>query len=287
MQQIWHSFTTVRSAKVEPDITIIGGGLSAIYAYWGCIDAGYNPDQIEVLANKMALPIGAIFLYESPIPWVATPITSILLGTADLYSINQWTKIVPTSAHTRFTNSQKTVTDYLYMYEEMATVLWGMMPGLRNSAPISPVDLEQLKDIRKAVICTFPNPNIKQGYAEKGYLINFPIYINKVETDKHVVIYNGLNTIPWVRQTMVPGHQYTEYPNHAFGATIMAYEKSRGNENGDVYFAPDLMPNTPPLTWGERREDNLLRVGRLAVFQTGYLSHQARKETQKFLMGLS
>jgi len=270
----------------EPDITIIGGGLSAIYAYFGCLDAGYNADQIEVLASKMALPIGAIFMYESPIPWVATPITSILLGTADVYSVNQWTKVVKTSAHNRFGNSQKTVTDYLYMYEEMATTLWGMMPSLRESKPLSPTDIEELKHERKAVICTFANPTTKQGYADKGYLINFPIYINKVETDKHIVVYNGLNTIPWVRQTMVPGHQYTEYPNHVFSIAVATYENNRGNGDGQIHFAPDLMPNTPPLTWDERIENNLLRVGRLAAFETGYLSHKARRETSRFLQEL-
>jgi len=271
---------------MEPDITIIGGGLSAIYAYWGCRDAGYEADQIEVLASKMTLPIGAIFMYESPIPWIATPITSILLGTADLYSMNQWTKVVKTSAHTRFNNSQKTVTDYLYMYEEMATTLWGMMPGLRESKPLSAREIEQLKKERKAVICTFANTEYRQGYAEKGYIINFPIYISRVETDKHIVLYNGLNTIPWVRQTMVPGHQYTEYPNHIIGPTITQYENNRGNADGQIHFAPDLMPNTPPLAWHERIEDNLLRVGRLAAFKTGYLSHHARMDTKRFLMEL-
>jgi hypothetical protein len=270
----------------DAEITIIGGGLSAVYSYWGCRDAGYEPDQIEVLASKIALPIGAIFLYESPIPWVATPITSILLGTADVYSMNQWKRIVPTSAHTRFNNSQKTVTDYLYMYQEMATILWGQMPGLRESKPLSSTEIEQLKHERQAVICTFANPTHRQVYVHEGYLVNFPIYINKVETDKHIVIYNGLNTIPFVRQTIVPGHMYTEYPHHILGAVITQYEENRGNGDGNIHFAPDLMPNTPPLAWHERIEDNLLRVGRLAAFKTGYLSHHARMDTKRFLMEL-
>lgn len=266
---------------MEPEITIIGGGLSAIYAYWGCLDAGFDPEEIEVLASKMALPIGAIFLYESPIPWKSTPITSILLGTADLYSINQWTKIVKTSAHARF-EREKIVQDNLYLYEEMCTVLWGLIPGLHSSRPLSPVDLEELKQERRAVICTFPNPTYKAGYAEKGYLINFPIFIGETQTDKHIVVYNGLSTMPWVRQTIVPGHTYTEYPFHLSDQVITRYEENRNNE-GNIHFASDLMPNTPPLSWNERKEDNLLRVGRLAVFKTGYLAHEARQDVVRFL----
>jgi hypothetical protein len=267
---------------MDPEITIIGGGLSAIYAYWGCIDAGYEHSQIEVLASKFALPIGAIFMYESPIPWPSTPITSILLGTADVYSMNQWQKIVQTSAHTRFAQ-YKIVSDSLYIYEEMASVLWGQIPGLHYSHPVSQTDLDDLKKQRKAVICTFPNATYKQGYAEKGYLLNFPIHISQINTDKHVVLYNGLNTIPWIRQTIVPGHIYTEYPTHIHGPTITQYEENRGNGDGNIHFAPDLMPNTPPLSWHERKEDNLLRVGRLAIFKPGYLSHEARRDTARFL----
>jgi hypothetical protein len=265
-------------------ITIIGGGLSAIYSYWGCLDAGYKTSEIEVIYSARANPIGAVFMYESPLAWPPTSIVSILLGTADQYSKNQWGDLRRTSAHVRFSHSPAVV-EQLYVYEEMKTTLWSMMILRKESAALTDDYISNLKYYRRAVIATFANSERRKEYTNKNFAIQFPIYINSINSDKHVVLYNGFSDIPWVRQTISLGRSYTEYPSRYCNepTVIMSYEHSRDNRNGNLTMTPDLHPDCPNLEWDERIEGNLLRVGRFATFTPGYLSHQARHETTRFL----
>jgi hypothetical protein len=271
----------------DPVITIIGGGLSALYSYWGALDAGYTAQEIEVLYTSRNAPVGAVFMYESPIPWQYTNVTSILFGTCDGYSINQWGHVRKTSAHTRFRNGDfPVITDQLYMLEEMLVTLWGMILRKREIDFITEEQINSIKPTRKAIICTFPNKDLKQKYKERKLLDYIPIYSNSIVSDKHIVIYNGDILIPWVRQTIVPGSIFTEYPFMTSSENIIAYETMRGNKGGKLSLIQDLMPDSPPLSWEERIEDNLLRVGRLSCFTSGYLSNQARREVTKFLRAI-
>jgi hypothetical protein len=271
----------------DPAITIIGGGLSALYSYWGCLDADYKPDDIEVLYTSRNAPVGAIFMYESPIPWQYTDVTSILFGTCDGYSQNQWGKVRKTSAHTRFRNGDfPIITEQLYMLEEMLVTLWGMIPRKREIEYITDAQISSYKPARKAIVCTFPNPELMVEYKKNGFFEPIPIYANSIISDKHIVIYNGDRSIPWVRQTIVPGKIFTEYPFMTSPEFVLSYEAMRSNAGGKINLIPDLTPDSPPLAWEDRIEDNIFRVGRLSCFTPGYLSHQARRETTKFLGAL-
>lgn len=271
----------------EPKITIIGGGLAAIYSFWGCVDAGYDNTEIEVLYTNFTTPIGAIFMYEAPIPWRTTEVTSVLLGTCDGYAENQWEEVRETSAHKRFRNGDfPVVTEQLYSFSEMMTTLWGMIPKKGQTEFLLEDDLEAIKKKREAVICTFPNLKTQLRYRECGYLGGIPVHYARKEAHNHVVVYNGTWSIPWVRETIVPGYIFTEYAMTTSVDGIMRYESQRGNVDGKVKLVPDLYPSTPPLEWDERREGNLFRVGRLASFTPGYLSHSARQDTERFLRQL-
>jgi len=266
----------------EPKVSIIGGGLSAIYAYWGAIDAGYKPLEIQVLHNAFAPTVGAVFMYESPIPWPTKRVTSILLGSSDVYAINQWSDIRVTSAHKRFVKTN-IVEEPLYLPEEMLTTLWGIIPRKAECPLFDNDDFKRLKKKRDAVICTFANSDKRQEYKEKGFLKIFPVHSNRSDNHDYVIIYNGTAHVPWVRQTVTPGWIHTEYATGTNTEHILHYEAERGNKNGKLTMAPDFHPDTPPLVWEERIEDNLFRVGRFASYIPGYLSHMARLETQKFL----
>jgi len=271
----------------DPKVTIIGGGLSAIYAYWGAIDAGYDPYQIQVLHNDISKPVGAVFMYESPIPWPQKKVASVLIGTCDEYSINQWGDVHPTSAHKRFRDGEKTkVVERLYFPDEMLTTLWGLIPRKAECPMMNDADLASLKSKRDGVICTFGNANKRAEYKERGFLELFPIYSNRSDNHDFVVIYNGTPHVPWVRQTVTPGWIHNEYASGADKDRILRYEAERGNRNGKLTMAPDFHPDTPPLVWEERIEDNLFRVGRFSSYIPGYLSHQARAETRRFLSNL-
>jgi hypothetical protein len=271
----------------DPKVSIIGSGLSAIYSYWGCLDAGYKPHEIEVLYIARNLPVGAVFMYESPIPWQHTDVTSILFGTCDGYAIQQWGEVRKTSAHTRFRNGDfPVVTEQLYILEEMSVTLWGMILRKGEVEFLTEDQINFFKAHRKAVICTFPNKDRRFQYKERGFLEYIPIYSNSIVSNKHIVIYNGDVTIPWVRQTISNKNIYTEYPCLSGSDNILTYEAKRGNTGGKLSLITDLNPNSPPLEWGERTEDNLFRVGRLSCFTPGYLSHMARRETCRFLREL-
>jgi hypothetical protein len=198
--------------------------------------------------------------------------------------MNQWGKIVQTSAHRRFRNGEDTsVVEYLHLPEEMLTTLWGMIPFKSECPMLTAADFERLKKTRDAVICTFANPEKRAEYKEKGFLTSFPIYSNRSDNQDYVVIYNGLSHVPWVRQTVTPGWIHTEYASKDSKNDILRYEVGRGNQNGTITTAPDFVQDTPPLEWEERIEGNLFRVGRMATYIPGYLSSLARSETKKFL----
>jgi len=271
---------------LNPKISIIGGGLSSIFAFWGCLDANYQPEEIEIIYTSRANPIGAVFMYETPIPWPPTHVVSVLIGTPDQYAINQWAQKRKTSAHKRFQQAPA-VSEQLYLYEEMKTILWSLIPRKRESQMLSNEYIDDLKRNRVAVIATFSNQERKREYMQKNWAIQIPIYVNTINSDKHVVYYNGFEHIPWIRQTISQGMSYTEYPSRITDPTfIMSYEAQRDSKDGNVRLTPDLHPDCPDLEWGERVEGNLFRVGRFAAFSPGYLSHMARQETTRFLKNL-
>jgi hypothetical protein len=271
----------------KPKISIIGGGLSAIYSFWGCIDAGYTPKEIEVIHSGQSKMPGAIFLYQCPIPWKSIPVNSILLGTAEGYAFKQWGDAsVKTSAHERFNRSDSLVTEFLYDVTEVLPTLWGMIPNICIEENLSPEDILHLKNHRQAVICTFPDPSVRSEYAKRGFLLQIPVYSKTFQATNYVVIYNGLEEVPWVRQTIMPGRLYVEYPQNAKAENIITYESTRDPVRGSMSLVPDLEPNCPSISFFDRREGNLFRVGRQAAFEPGYLSYEARGEVEAFLNAL-
>lgn len=271
----------------NPQITIVGGGLSAIYAYWGCLDAGYTVHDIQVLRKDTGVAGGAIFMYETPIPWPSTKVTSILFGTCDQYAINQWGIICETSVNKRFANGKRDeIMEYMVIPDEILPTLWGMIPHLAECPTLQQEDFDRLKRNRKAVICCFANQEEKKKRQKEGFLTFFPVYNNYAFHSECSVIYNGLPYIPWIRQTMFPNKIFVEYASGTNHNQIMNYEHNRGNKDGLIRMLPDILPDCPPLTVEERTEDNLFRVGRYAAFQPGYLSYQVRDEVSKFLGGL-
>lgn len=267
-----------------PAITIIGGGLSAIYAFWGCIDAGYKPKDVQVLHNNMSIPAGAVFMYETPIPWPSTKVTSILLGTCDQYSINQWGMICETSVNKRFKNGEREyIVEYMVIPDEILPTLWGMIPNKADCGILLNEDIERIKKTRLAVICCFANQEEKKKRQEQGFLTQFPVHSNTSVHSECTVLYNGLESVPWIRQTLMPNKIYTEYATGTDHTQIMRYEHGRGNTGGIIRMLPDILPDCPTSTFEERREGNLLRIGRYAAFKPGYLSHQTRGEVMDFL----
>lgn len=271
----------------QEKIAIVGGGMSAIYAYWGCLDAGVPAGNIEIMTHERIHPAGAMFMYECPIDLYPEELLSILVGDCDIYARKQWQTEDSTSAHKRFDNGNiRQVGEPIWDPNTVLPILWSLIPNIRKIGLLSPGDLDLLQQSYKAVICTFPDREIRETYNAEGWIVFIPVYRNSLPGTHYACIYNGLQEIPWVRQTIVPGSIYTEYPHYVDEAFIREFEDYRGNDGGNVRRLLDLKPGTPPLDDDEIRDGNLLRVGRLATFRRSALSHSARYEVREFLENL-
>lgn len=268
---------------MDGNIAIIGGGLAAVYSYWACIQKGYHPQDVAVFRSDNGNSTGAVFMYTSPIPFPSVQVTSILTGTCDMYGEKQWAMGKRlTSAHKRFNEGNTpVVVETLLDPDNVLPVIWSLIPNVTKTAFFSVDRIGEMKKKYKAVICTFPNTSILKD--RRNDIVNFPITTTNHVSVDYTVIYNGEPWIPWVRQTVKPSKIHTEYPYYMEFEDVRAYEASRGIWSGNVFTAKDLKPGTDPLFPDERREDNLLRVGRMATFDRGYLSHQALDDVKEFL----
>jgi hypothetical protein len=265
-------------------VAILGGGLSSLYAYWGCLDAGISPGNIELMVHERIEPAGAVFMYQCPIPLFPSELLSILIGSCDNYSVKQWKENRRTSAHERFMEgTQKEVGEPIWDPTTVIPILWSLIPNVRRVGLFTPEDLTTISMSYGAVICTFPNKETREDYKRNGYIVSIPIYSRDIASQDYICIYNGDLNIPWVRQTIVPGRSYTEYPFYTDQKFVEQYEDFRGNGGGEIKHSIDLKPDTPGLSDAECTENNLFRVGRLAMFRRGYLSHMARYDVAKFV----
>lgn len=273
----------------EPKIYIVGGGLSAVYSYFGALKSGYKPEEVEVLVGSKTPLAGAVFMYSSPIPWTSVLVNNILLGSCDNYSMKQWGSLQQTSAHKRFYNGAlDTVLEKLYDPADLYPALWGLISRVAIIGSLDEDDVAMLQKRAKAVICTFPDPEVRSSLNPDNFA-KIPIYesIPEVPSINHIVIYNGLLEVPWIRKTLMPGRCFTEYPHTTSPSDIARWEDRRTiYEFGKLHFRPDIHPLTIPLRWEERCSGNLLRVGRQAIFDPKYLSHQAQEDTERFLREL-
>lgn len=269
----------------DPRITILGGGLSALYSFFGCLEAGYSPEDIEIVTSDTPIPVGAVFLYRSPITWEPVQVINILLGTCDGYARKQWGTVNrKTSAHKRFQGGSVTsVSEPLFDPEGLLQTLWGMVPRITRAGFLSEAQIDQYKRNRQAVICTFPHPLQRKRYQEERYLVRIPIFCDSVQSAGYHVVYNGLAHVPWVRQTLMPGRVSVEYPHNFDPREVLEIEQRRWSSHGRISFSNDLLPDTSALSWEERIEGNLLRVGRIACFDPKYLSFMAMDDTLHFL----
>lgn len=267
---------------------IIGGGLSAIYSFWGAIDAGYDPTEIQIVTPDKYINPGAVFMYKSPIPWSPVAVNSILLGSAEGYAEKQWgDPDIETSVNTRFKGVKDYVTEYLYDPEDLSVTLWGLIPWLVKIDDLLPPQyIDHLSSELDAVICTFSDRETRVKYIDEGTLATFPVYSTKCPGNTYNVIYNGLKYVPWIRQTIMNGKMYVEYPRGTNPQDISNYELYRDNGGGMITNVPDLSPNSKILSSLDRQQGNILRVGRFSSFNPKYLSHHAQEEVYLFLRSL-
>ena len=269
-------------------VIIIGGGLSAIYSFWGAIDAGYTAEEIQVITPNKFINPGAIFMYKSPIPWSPVAVNSILLGTPEGYALKQWgDPEVETSVNRRFKDVKDYVTEYLYDPEQLSVTLWGLIPlTTKIDSFLPPEYIKILASQTDAVICTFSDRETRAEYIDNNTLSTFPVYSTKCSDNTYNVIYNGLGYVPWIRQTTMSGRMFVEYPRGTDPQMISDYELYRDNGGGTITNVPDLAPNSKVLTALDRTNVNIFRVGRFSAFDPKYLSHQAQEETYLFLRSL-
>lgn len=272
----------------EAKVSIVGGGLSAIFSYWGCLDAGYKNDEIEIYCSDIPRTEGAVFLYECPISWPQVKVTSTLLGTCRGYSMKQWNDpTIITSVHKRFSMGlNPVVEEYLWLPQDVITTLWGMVSKIVRTSPLTEGQIDSLAANREAVICTFPAQDVWDKAIEWGYIQKIPIYISSCSMQSPTVVYNGLDWIPWVRQTIMSTQMMVEYPRDSTDDEIMTYEDGRGNYSGMIRRVKEVASHAKFIPSEIRLRQNILSVGRFSRLDPKVFSHHARSEVRTFLSSL-
>ena len=270
-------------------VVILGGGPSALFAWYGARDAGYDWDEVQVRAEKKSYPPGAFWLHEVPVPrFKPDNITVRLEGTAEQYSINQWGKAYPTSA------SQYKAPQVLKAYNphELIPKFWDVINFKFQPGTYTKEAIEGLAEAVPYVIQTFPT---HPGTLEIMRMYQFPVYSTTYDVKKdpgNLCLYNGTvmeDEFHVNRTTKAFGHasfEFTrQYPKDLKLAAIRQKELEMGLDGkGFFSMVPDMHPDQEPV---QHRvvggKGNILLVGRWTTLDRKALSHDAQVQVRDFL----
>lgn len=267
-------------------VLILGAGPSAVFSYFGCLDAGVPWYEVRIEAESFSQPPGAFWLRESPIPWEKINIPITLVGSKEGYSWKQWGMEVETSADSYFPGGVNSNNSHGRMAFEwgydptiLLPTLYSMMPvrvGIRHNSD----SLRDLCSKFEAVIITFPLDRSKP-------IIKVPVLHFPEIRSSFSCVYGGLESIPWVRQTTSPSGLFQEYPYYTEEKEMEEFriEQERIQGKYSTYRRIVELPlGTEPLQGNDLRPyPNCLMVGRMATRNRKTLSHDARNQVRDFL----
>jgi hypothetical protein len=269
----------------KPEVVILGGGASSIFAFYGALAAGFTYSEVQIWADKLSYPPGAFWLHQVPpnAPKVCDPEPMVirLTGSAEEYSRKQWGTTYPSSAQRLVDQSPEAYNPHV------------VLPALWKTCNVKPMskhwtltEVELLSQLHRYVIVTFPiTPLAKAAMAKH----KIPIYFASApgEGSQNICLYNGDPDFPWVRMTRAFGQLSVEYP-HFYASRLEEvkameekFEKEFGLSSGKVMLAPELHPETfaiyPVLG------NNILLTGRWATLNRKALSHDSYLDVYYFL----
>ncbi len=261
------------------DVVVFGCGPAGLIAAWAVEQAGHNP-VILSRKEKSVIP-GSMYLHE-PIPGISPPypentVLYTRIGTAEGYALKVY------GDETRETGWQNYATIYpSWNVQAVYDSLWFHYEDKIEDFNVGIGNLHQLiKDERK-VISTIPSPHFCHNNSHS--FNSSPYWIKTLPTpqedkSRDVVVYNGLDSDPWYRWSILSGICSIEYP---FGP----------DEHKDPTFWWDAT-SSDIIKEGRKAIDNncdcwpeVVRAGRWAEWRHGVLLHDAYHTAVKAMEGI-
>lgn len=259
-------------------VAIIGLGPTGAFAARAAYDLNCEVD-IYTVESKFTTPPGAFWLH-----WVPEDVTHQVSatqiyiqgkGTAKQYIKRQWGDLAPgvTSSF-----PEKPVWETGYNPE---LVLKHLVPAqceeIRLPYALSDADIHDLSIKYDFVFQTFPTRESKQ---EQPALLPFvaAARFNAEDLNLSWVVYNGSNTGVVVREAVLFGHHFLEFPKNMTELEVRGAVDLAGWQ---VVTLKDLHPHTKP--WSQDPKSKIKLVGRLAMWDRKFLSHDAYAYVQKVL----
>lgn len=258
-------------------IVILGGGLSAAFAWRACLDHGILP---EVITDRIFTPPGGfIWVHELP---KSVKVRSLFehikiegVGTAEGYAKKMWGKKIKTSFPEKDYDTQGVNPP------RAAKVLWGdttiLKPRL-HKATVDSALLDRLKKENDLIILTFPLVTAKPEW-------EIPIWVRIANlSTNNLAVYQGDNEEPFVRYAYLFGIQSWEFPPQRSETGTHSLEaQTWGSVNGfmddpraNLWYAPEIAPEEieGKIAVENYADNNVLYCGRWATGNRKFLSHQ-------------
>lgn len=274
----------------EPKIAILGGGLSAAFAWRACQDVGITPD---VYADRIFVPPGGfIFVHWLPDSVSRRELFETIyisfVGNERVYSSKMWYR---SDVKTSFPEKERTVKGVNPL--KAAKILWGDSKFLAKHLKLGILPesaLPRLAEEYDAVIQTFPLETAKPDRLT-------PIWVvpDKELPLRNEVIYIGDQSQFYSRSARMFGFRSYEFPpifqenERSYLAELWGNVTGvEGEKGAKLWYAPEI---PPPETEGRirialDRDGKFLYCGRWATGWRKTLSHESYQRTFDFLRDL-
>ena len=262
------------SAKVA----ILGGGLSAAFAWRALRDNNITPDVIT--ERIFTPPGGCIWVHKLPksvdSKKLYEPIHVEGVGSTKTYAEKMWGRELKTSFPSSGDYDTKGVNPLV-----AARLLWGDREVLKKQIKKGRVDEKLIKAIKKdydLVIQTFPLGSAKPKWET-------PILVGpRIDTSLNLVSYQGNADCAYVRYSFLFSIPSWEFPpqqsecrTHSMAVhQYQAEQKIYGKPGYAVWYAPEIPPQeiAGKLAVESYADGNVLYCGRWATGNRKFLSHE-------------
>ncbi|KKN66960.1 hypothetical protein LCGC14_0466400 [marine sediment metagenome] len=255
-------------------VAILGGGISAAYINYACLEVGIKPFVIS--KAKTGASAGCFWLHWIPkslfkkgLKYERIYLSSI--GTEENYVKKQWGNVRVTDESSSFPVQAEIVYGYDPAY--ILPFLW-QDTDVASSGNISDARAYDLTLEYDIVFKTFPNTcDIKQ---HQKYLCTFPV-VTYIDSNllQNLVMYNGIENDELVRFSVLFRRAHYEFLH-------LKVIEPHQYKYGKLGTMTDIHPMSPPLM-SELYASNLYLIGRYAQFKRRMLAHEAYDEATKIL----
>lgn len=264
-------------------VAVIGLGPTGAFAARAASDLGCEVDIYVAGSGGSSTPPGAFWLH-----WIPDGVVSQGFiyediwvegkGTPKAYIERQWGKQLAAGVTSSF--PVRPVWERGYNPQ---TVLEKLIPRaceeIRVPYPLSGADIRDLSVKYDLVFQTFPT---KESFEHQPALLPFvaAARFGSEDPSTNWVVYNGTPNGLVVREAVLFGNHFLEFPK---GLAISEITAEQDMEGWQTLVLKDLHPHTKP--WSQDPASKVKLVGRLAMWDRKFLSHDAYAYVQKQVKG--